>query len=255
MQAFTLAVLAAASASAQFSTLKITEDSKVATKYYRTDDSKEVGSVGFVIPVDNFVSLKNDDLAGTSTFYMPNMVGGAIEYDLNLSSVGCGCVAGLYAVNVSNQCNSELNIEIDSPQCASIDLMQANVAGFQTQMHPCANGTCDAVSQCSYTMAKEGEAKYGAGAYGRNGSLINTKDTFRVRTEFVSKNSYKNLWKVRTRLTQGENEMLVEADCTDYIDSMTSKLDGSMALTASTWKSSGRDAQLANFEDSEQCES
>ena len=120
-------------------------------------------------------------------------------------------------------------------------------------MPPCANGGCDATSQCSYTVAKEGVAKYGAGAYGRGGSLIDTNSEFTVKTEFVTKNSYADLWKVRTRLTQGSNTMEIDADCSDYISSMSKALEGDMALTFSTWRSAGRDASLANFEDAAQC--
>jgi hypothetical protein len=40
-----------------------------------------------------------------------------------------------------------------------------------------------------------------------------------VRTEFVSTRDYSNLWKIRTVLNQGEAaEMIMEADCRDYIN-------------------------------------
>ena len=52
--------------------------------------------------------------------------------------------------------------------------MQANKAGFNVGAHPCANGTCDAISQCQYDMANEGIDKYGSGAYGPGGSMIDT---------------------------------------------------------------------------------
>lgn len=56
-----------------------------------------------------------------------------------------------------------------------------------------------------------------------------------MRIELVSKNDYQNIWKIRSRLTQGAKEMVLESDCTDYIASMTDIIDGQMSLTMSTW--------------------
>ena len=58
---------------------------------------------------------------------------------------------------------------------------------------------------------------------------------------------------MRSRLTQGSNEMVVEADCTDYIGSMSESLEGSMSLTFSTWRSADRESHLADFEDEATC--
>ena len=198
------------------------------------------------------MTFKNSSLDGTDYFYQPPLKGGSISYKVDLSTVGCGCTAGIYAVNVSSYCNAE-NGDLDNPMCASMDIMQANHAGFQTQMHPCSNGTCDVVSKCSYTMAKEGAKIYGEKAYGYGGSIIDTKKPFAVQTDFVTKGGYTNLWKVRSTLTQDSRTLKMEADCTDYIDSMTSKLDGGMSLTFSTWRHAGRSTDLANFEDKTQC--
>ena len=35
---------------------------------------------------------------------MPWLLGGSIEYDVDLSSMESGCVAGVYMVKVSDQC-------------------------------------------------------------------------------------------------------------------------------------------------------
>jgi hypothetical protein len=31
-------------------------------------------------------------------YFKPNMLGGSMEYDINLSQVGCGCVTALYTI-------------------------------------------------------------------------------------------------------------------------------------------------------------
>lgn len=159
-------------------------------------------------------------------------------------------MAGVYAVAQNETFNSDANTT-STPSIASIDLMQANIGGFGVAAHPCSNGSCDAISQCSYSMAVEGKAKYGVGSYGTGGNLIDTDREFTVRTELVSKNDFEDIWKVRTRLTQGSDEMMLEADCTDYIASLSALLEGKMTLTASTWSDIG--GSIANFEDSIFC--
>ena len=62
-------------------------------------------------------------------------------------------------------------------------------------------------------MLKQGEEKYGKNAYGPNGTKIKTTDKFTVKTEFISDTSYAELWKMRTRITQGSNEIVMEAGC------------------------------------------
>ena len=79
--------------------------------------------------------------------------------------------------------------------------MQANHAGFNTAAWPCIDGECDARSQCEYNMSVEGKRKYGEGAYGRNGSLIDTNLPFSIESAFISTKNYQTFWKMRTTLT------------------------------------------------------
>jgi len=53
--------------------------------------------------------------------------------------------------------------------------MQANKYGFEMAVH-----SGDAKSQCQYDMNKDGVKKYGKGAYGPYGSLIDTTKPFAV---------------------------------------------------------------------------
>lgn len=126
------------------------------------------------IMMNNSITLKDAALDGESVNYTPYLRGGAVQFDVDVSQLGCGCVTGVYAVKASSYCTNEENITTDRPMCKSIDLMEANPFGFHTQVNPCSNGTCDALSQCQYDMKTQGVAKYGAGAYGPGGSLINT---------------------------------------------------------------------------------
>jgi len=67
--------------------------------------------------------------------------------------------------------------------------------------NPCANGSCDARSQCQYKMMEEGAAKYGMDAYGASGSLIDTFYKFDVLTQFISDEDYQAVHSIKTTLT------------------------------------------------------
>lgn len=113
--------------------------------------------------------------------------------------------------------------------------MQANLFGFETKAHPCTNGTCDAISQCIIGMQNEGIEKYGADAYGPGGTIIDTSIAFKVFNEFVSDKSYMNFWKLRTTLSQGSDEIIMEADCRDYLSALNGPIEGGMGFIFANW--------------------
>lgn len=68
-------------------------------------------------------------------------------------------------------------------------------------------------------MAVEGKAKYGPDAYGRGGMLIDTREPFDVKTELISTSAPDSkLWKMRTTLTGNRGQIMMEAECPDYLD-------------------------------------
>jgi len=113
--------------------------------------------------------------------------------------------------------------------------MQANNYGFNVGANPCANGECDPLSQCMYDMREEGAAEYGSAAYGPGGTLINSYSTFNVKTEFMSMPDYSSLWGLRTTITQGENEIVMQKDCRGYIEDLDMAIEGNMQMVFSTW--------------------
>ena len=210
MRTFAVTALFAVAANATYETYKITQDGSSKNLYFRSQDwsSAELdqNKSRIKVPENNSILLKNQEYEGYNYAYKPYVRGGAIQYTVDLSNHGCGCVAGVYAVAMKPGCNGENEQPTDvsdgsMPSCPSIDVMQANPYGFNVAAHPCKNGSCDAQSQCHYDMIVEGEAMYGKGAYGPNGSKINTNNPFDVKTEFVSDPSYANLHKIRTRIT------------------------------------------------------
>jgi len=118
------------------------------------------------------------------------MKGGALQYKVDLSNTDCGCVAGAYAgayaVSLDSGCNPEADMMSSKPMCTSIDIMQANKYGFEMAAHNCEDGSCDAKSKCMYSMNTDGIEKYGKGAYGIGGSMIDTTKPFDVETQFIA---------------------------------------------------------------------
>jgi hypothetical protein len=58
---------------------------------------------GFNLPHSGrtYLATKNGNGAFTpDMFYSPNLLGGSIEWDMNLSQAGCGCNAAFYMVSM-----------------------------------------------------------------------------------------------------------------------------------------------------------
>ena len=223
------------------------------TVFFESQDWSEATTdrSSVTISTNNHFTIKRNAWDGHDFAAKYLLRGGSVEYDVDLSQMDCGCVAGLYLVQDNEWCDPEA-AQNGAPQCASIDVMQANKAGFNVSANPCANGTCDGVSQCQYDMSVQGKAKYGDDAYGPGGSLINTDSPFSVQTEFVSTKDYKQLWKLRTTLTQGNGMIEMEADCRDgYLSPFDVAIEGRMGFVVSNWDN--RNYREHDFECKGQC--
>lgn len=153
-------------------------------------------------------------------------------------------MAGVYLLDANDSNCGQVNQNGSVPQCKSIDAMQANLFGFETKAHPCSNGTCDAISQCIVGMQKQGAEKYGAEAYGPSGTIINTQFEFNVFNEFVSTDDYETFWKLRTTLTQDNNEIMMEADCRDYLSGLNDSIEGDMSFIFANWDNTSGSEQF-----------
>jgi len=50
-------------------------------------------------------------------------MGGNFEFNVDVSSVACGCVAGAYAVKIEGDCNPYIGQASKSPDCQTIDIL------------------------------------------------------------------------------------------------------------------------------------
>lgn len=239
MRTFSLAALAVVPISAQWqwSTFYMREDNSVTATYFATQPTStfSLSNSNYDVSVqpNKAVFMKTNTQGGIDSMYKPDLLGGSVSYIANVNDTGCGCVSGLYLVKTGGDCDQDPTSNL--PTCPSFDLMEASKYGFNTNAHPCANGTCDARSQCDLKTKEDGIAKYGANAYGPGGSLINTAYQFGVKTEFISDADQTKLMKLRTTLAQGTKSMVMEAECEEYLSSMSGLLKGEMGFILSSW--------------------
>jgi len=52
-----------------------------------------------VIPYNERAMLLTSYTANSETIYRPNLLGGAVDYDVDLSQSNCGCIAAFYLVS------------------------------------------------------------------------------------------------------------------------------------------------------------
>ena len=111
MRNFAISALVAVAVDATYQTLKITKDGNSDDKYFRsqdwTDAPLDLGGTRVAVKTNNSLLIKNQAYDGYEYAYKPYIRGGAIEYTVDLSNHGCGCVAGVYAVAIRAGCNGE----------------------------------------------------------------------------------------------------------------------------------------------------
>jgi len=79
--------------------------------------------------------------------YKHKYQGGSVTFDVDMSEVGCGCAAGVYLAKLDDHdCTWGAYEPGTRPQCASVDVMEANKYGLNTASYPCEFGVCEEVS-------------------------------------------------------------------------------------------------------------
>jgi len=99
MKTFISALLASAAMSFEtltvengFAAVQITEDGVPKTLYVGVNSSESHDST-IVIPTNNQrAMLLESSSVDPNRIYTPNLLGGSVEYDVNLSQANCGCI-------------------------------------------------------------------------------------------------------------------------------------------------------------------
>jgi len=134
-------------------------------------------------------------------------LGGSLTFNVKLDECDCDRATGLFLVEVDDEdCSWDPKPSDMVPQCASIDIMEANKHGFNVASHPCATGQCDIESLCRVKVNDDSYWNYGMGS----DFTINTMNEFTVTTKFWADRSLtglSDLKYIETILTQGGAEV------------------------------------------------
>ena len=183
------------------------------------------------------VTLSETPTLDPHGFFLPKLLNGSVEYDVDLSLMGCGCVAAFYTVelpaigsdgqpdNTDGHYYCDAN-NITGEWCNEMDIMEANTYSFRTTAHTC-DGTGPHYTNCdrggnAVTDLQE------KGVLGP-GKKIDTGSPFHVKIEF-KESSY------TLTVSQGDNTDVSEMN-NGYLSDMARPLDGRMAFVMSNWGS------------------
>ena len=144
--------------------LSATVDGLKTTLYVQPTDwsSADVEESTVQYNYGNRMYLSTVDSVDTDKYFKPNMLGGTMEYDVDLSQVGCGCDSAIYGVlmpavdnetDVQKYCDAN---KVGGHWCPEFDVMEANKYAFRVTGHKCdapdASGVysnCDRSGSCT----------------------------------------------------------------------------------------------------------
>ena len=247
--AFTLACLGATALSQQqlfnphkamaqqngFGAIQVKEDGKEKTLYLTNQCSTSGDKID--CPHNGRATLSATPNLDPSGFYKPKLLGGSVEYDVDLSQMKCGCVAAFYTValpaigsngqphNTDGYYYCDAN-NITGEYCPEFDIMEANQYSWRTTPHSCSGSgphydSCDRGGNAVTDLQQKGVLG--------PGKKIDTHSPFHVKIAFEN-SSY------TLTLTQGSNEDVSTVN-NGYIGGMAHPLDGNMAFILSSWSS------------------
>lgn len=138
----------ATSAFAEFQSIDVLVDDVPTTLYVAlpsTWSEAQVSGDSVSFDFNNRMYLSKTPELDTAEYFTPDMLGGYMEYDVDLSQVGCGYITALYTVlmpGVDNDgdpfkyCGSGSGA---AAKCPEFDIMEANMYGFRGVAHKCAS--------------------------------------------------------------------------------------------------------------------
>ena len=165
-----------------FPTVDVTVDTRKKTLYIANTHwwNPEGGSNNVKLPHNGRAYLSESPTVSPESYFTPQLLGGYMEYDVDMSQVTCGCVAALYTVLMpGKQSNGDYAPSGDNMYycdanqvggvfCPEFDIMEANQWAFHTTAHACdapnANGhysNCDRGGSC--TAELHNDSDYGPG--------------------------------------------------------------------------------------------
>lgn len=197
---------------------------------------RELSSAGDSVTIGEnnrawILDYKKDD--STYWSYWHDYLGGSFEYTVDLSAVDCACSAGMYLMQADDEsCSWNPKESGVSPQCSRVELMEANINGFKVQSFPCEFDQCPEGSDTTEFVDTD---EYGPGANYK----IDSTQPFTVKTHFYatadSEGKPQDLARIETCLVQGDNKITIVQDESDYLYTLSQKLQYRMASIMSNF--------------------
>ena len=196
---------------------------------------------------NNRMYLSTTPTLSTSTYFKPNLLGGSIEFDVNLNRSDCGCLTALYAIVMPATLNNDDPFQycdgayVGGHGCPEFDVMEANKYAFRTTAHKCTdNGNsfsaCDGNGKCTTDVILEQPS----GSYGPGSATgIDTNQEFHVKQVFHESGG--SFTGYTTTLSQGSKSVTMsKSDCSDYLANMSTDMTH-MVIAISNWSSDNFD--------------
>ena len=106
---------------------------------------------------NNRMYLSTVDRIDPDKYLKVDLLGGSLEFDLDLSQVGCNCIVALYGVRMPVQDPDSTDEQkycdgqgVGGSYCPEFDLLEGNLYGIHSTTHPCDLPDADGVySTCS----------------------------------------------------------------------------------------------------------
>ena len=253
---------------ANFSPITINIDGKDVTKYIASDWCTSDGDK-YTCNMNNRGFIVDEAALDQTSpkFFTPNLLGGSVEWDVDMSQHECGCFNTFYTIKApaknsdGSMWNSDGYFYCDAnignaggPFCPEFDLQEGNKFSWATTPHMCNVPTsqgfydwCDGSGQCAQNIVDQlAWDGYGPG----DQYQINTELPFHAKVDFLHDEAGLFSGYITT-LTQNGREQAMHSGYCDYLHNMTSDIANGMAFVVSNWE--GDDSWLRKDRCSGQC--
>jgi hypothetical protein len=80
--------------------IEVTVDGEVRTFYRQTGDPNTGSADAIYFGGPDGIKISETDSVTPEGFWKPNLLGGSVEFDVDLSNMECGCVAAFYLIRM-----------------------------------------------------------------------------------------------------------------------------------------------------------
>ena len=256
-------------ANGTFSPITLTIDGVDTTKYLVTDWCSSSGKE-YICAMNNrgyIMDTPNWD-ATNPQFYTPNLLGGYIEWDTDVSAFECGCLNTFYTVKMpgrdwggsfdtKNDHWFYCDANVQDSLCPEMDLQEANKYSYATTPHKCNSPDgdghytyCDGAGQCALNIVEQlGGNDYGPGSQ----YAINTEQPYHVKVSFEDTDANGNLQSITTTFTQGANTRTMQTQGCSYLQDIDDDISNGMAFVVSAWGEGITDPSVTNWLTKDRC--